>query len=99
MKKFTRIVVEQLILESIFPVNTLTYTVKQVQQSSSKSQLALDKYTKPVFRKKWTILSRFVKSFKEHSKYTIHFYIIWKIFFCPQINHKQVKIKFKLWKC
>ena len=29
--------------------HSLTYRVKQVQQSSSKSQLSLDKYAKPVF--------------------------------------------------
>ena len=30
--------------------------------------------------RKWTILSRFVKGFKKHPIYTIHFYIIWMSF-------------------
>ena len=50
MKKLTCTVVEQLILEEhLSSQHSLTYTVKQVQQISSKSQLSLDKYAKPVF--------------------------------------------------
>ena len=39
----------------------------------------------------------FVKSFKEHSKYiTSTSTSSERVFFCRRINHKQVKIKFKL---